>query len=259
LRMFIRTYCPPYALTRAIIQSARDKAKLEIFGSPPINAKYLFALREELSLRGHHVEVLTATRAEAIRRMQLVVIADEVQRRKDSGVPVLINDPAYVSETKLFLRQWMDTNKDFVTYHFGDDDDDHDCQFIVGILFAPGTSSHTVQYLQNVVQADAAHLQFGKYTFFSAYGSTANSNAAPIAFAILFGNEDTLGWTLFWKFVKKIVPCLDHEAVTVITDQDKGAKVAISNVLPQVGNFHCAWHRRTNIIKASTINDFTSM
>ncbi len=49
--------------------------------------------------------------------------------------------------------------------------------------------------LQNVVQADAAHINFGKYTLYSAYGNTANANMSLIAFAIIFGNEDCAGWT----------------------------------------------------------------
>ena len=37
--------------------------------------------------------------------------------------------------------------------------------------------------------------------------------------------------------------------VTVVTDQDKGQKSAISEVMDQAGQFYCAHHRRGNIIK----------
>jgi hypothetical protein len=47
-------------------------------------------------------------------------------------------------------------------------------------------------------------MQIGKYTLFSAYGTSANGNMSPVAFAILFGNEDTVNWTIFWEFVKKV-------------------------------------------------------
>jgi hypothetical protein len=33
-------------------------------------------------------------------------------------------------------------------------------------------------------------MSFGKYTLFSAYGSTANMTMAALGFAILFGNKD---------------------------------------------------------------------
>ena len=64
-------------------------------------------------------------------------------------------------------------------------------------------SNEVVPYLQNVFQADAAHMNFGKYTLFSCYGSTANANTSPIDFAILFGNEDKAGWEAFFEFAKK--------------------------------------------------------
>ena len=43
----------------------------------------------------------------------------------------------------------------------------------------------TVPHLQKVFMADVWHLHFGKYMCFLCYGMTANSNASPVAFAIL--------------------------------------------------------------------------
>ena len=37
--------------------------------------------------------------------------------------------------------------------------------------------------------------------------------------------------------------------VTIVTDQDKGQKSAINKVTDQAGHFHCAHHRRGNIIE----------
>ena len=97
--------------------------------------------------------------------------------------------------------------------------------------------------------ADACHLHFRKYTLFSCYGLTANSNASPVAFAILFGNENTSTWTQFWKYCRDLHPCIDSGDITIITDQDKGQKNAIAKYLKSVGHFHCSFHRRQNIIK----------
>jgi hypothetical protein len=197
LHHILRSYCGKYALTRGLLQKARDKARLEIFGNPLINVAYFKALAQELEIRGNHVEIVTAKRKDAVNRLQMVVLADEIRRQKEKGEPVLLNDQ---SAAKLFLQLWMHEHRDFVTEHFGSDDANY--EFVVGILFAPGTATQTVRHLHNVYQADTAHLQFGKYTFYSAYGSTANSNASPVAFAILFGNEDTSNWVKFWTFVK---------------------------------------------------------
>jgi hypothetical protein len=98
--------------------------------------------------------------------------------------------------------------------------------------------------------ADACHLNFGKYTLFSCYGITANSNASPVAFAIIFGNENTSTstWTQFWKYALELHPYIDAGDITIITDQDKGQKNAISHYLQSVGHFNCSYHRQQNII-----------
>ncbi len=77
-------------------------------------------------------------------------------------------------------------------------------KFLTGTLVAPSTSKVQAPFLQDVIQADAAHMSFGKYTLFSAYANTANMTMASLGFAILFGNEDKHNWTTFWKFIKNI-------------------------------------------------------
>jgi len=107
-----------------------------------------------------------------------------------------------------------------------------------------------VPHVQSVIQADACHLNFGKYTLYSAYATSANAGCIPIAFGILFGNEDADGWTHFWQFAKETHLWLRQDnKITIITDQDKGSSSAIAQVLPNVGNFHCSFHRRMNIHK----------
>ncbi len=63
-------------------------------------------------------------------------------------------------------------------------------KFLRGICFATSNAQRTVPHLQTVFQADACHMNFGKYTLYSCYGTTANGNTSPVAFGILFGNED---------------------------------------------------------------------
>ena len=247
LRHLLRYHCRTYALTRSLLQRARTQAKLEVFGCKEENAKYFIALRDELVARNHRVELFTANYDEAISRMLLVVVADEKQRREEKKEQPFRNS----EEAAAFAQQWMIDNDSFVQKHFGTKE--ANCKFILGILFAPVTSIGKVAYLQDLFQADAAHLDFGKYTFFSAYGSTANANAYPLAFGIMFGNEDKISWTKFWNFVKDVHGSdgFGHPSTTIITDQDKGSKGAIAEVFPHVANFHCSWHRRSNILKAS--------
>ena len=72
---------------------------------------------------------------------------------------------------------------------------------------------------------------------------------SPLAFGLLFGNEDTNNWSKFWSFVKKVHPCIDSPAVTILTDQDKGSIAAVGKEVKQAAQFHCSFHRRQNIIK----------
>jgi hypothetical protein len=116
-----------------------------------------------------------------------------------------------------------------------------------GILFAPSTSKRTAPYLKCIYQADAAHLNWGKYTLYSAYGTTAEAQCSTIAFGILFGNEDKESWKQFWTFTVGVHPWMNSAGSTIITDQDKGSKAAISEVLPLAFNFHCSFHRQLNI------------
>ena len=99
--------------------------------------------------------------------------------------------------------------------------------FLAGILFATSTSKAIVPQLQDVIQADGAHTSFGKYTLLSAYRTTANCNMSPLAFGIMFGNEDTGNWTKFWELVKEIHPSVNAPTITILTDQDKGSITAI--------------------------------
>ncbi|MGH7974020.1 MAG: hypothetical protein ACREBR_00740 [bacterium] len=48
-------------------------------------------------------------------------------------------------------------------------------------------------------------------------------------------------------FVKKCYPHLDMSHLTVVSDQDKGIKRAVKEVLPLVGHFYCSKHRADNV------------
>jgi hypothetical protein len=117
------------------------------------------------------------------------------------------------------------------------------------MFFFTSTAQEVVSHLQRVFQADACHMNFGKYTLYSCYGTTANCNTFPLAFAILFGNEDKDSWVQFWEFAKSLHPSLNRFDTTIITNQAKGLKEAIYQVLTNAVHFHCPFHRRQNITK----------
>ncbi len=125
-----------------------------------------------------------------------------------------------------------------------------DCaQYLHGIYSIPSFAQQTVPELKRLFMADACHVDFGKYTLFSCYGITANGNMSPVGFAMVFGNENGSTWNKFRNFVKDIHSLLNLPDVTIVTDQDKGQKSAITTIMNKTGHFHCAYHRRGNIIK----------
>jgi hypothetical protein len=95
-------------------------------------------------------------------------------------------------------------------------------KFFSGILFSTSGVQMAVPFLQRVFQADACHMNYGKYTLYSCYGTTANCNTYTVAFKILFGNEDKEGWMDFWDFAKSVHPSIDDTSVSIVTDPAKG-------------------------------------
>ncbi len=128
-------------------------------------------------------------------------------------------------------------------------DDGPEIKFLTRILVAPSTSKVQAPFLQDVIQANAAHMSFVKYTLFSAYASTANMTMAAPGFAILFGNKDKINWTKFWKFIKNTHPIVNLNNKTIITNQDKGSIASIKDIIPEAALFHCSLHCCQNIIK----------
>jgi hypothetical protein len=126
-------------------------------------------------------------------------------------------------ERRAFVTKWMNDNSKILVKQLGWKSDN--VLFLDGVLFAPSFFQRTVSHLQKKYMADACHLNFGKYTLFSCYGVTANSNMSPVGFAIIFGNENTSNWTKFWEYVLKLHPSMNSGYITIITDQDKGKKI----------------------------------
>jgi hypothetical protein len=58
-------------------------------------------------------------------------------------------------------------------------------RFLCGVFLSISAARNAVPLLQTVYQADATHMNFGKYMLYSCYGVTANCNAFPVAFGII--------------------------------------------------------------------------
>jgi hypothetical protein len=68
-------------------------------------------------------------------------------------------------------------------------------KFLMGIFISPSTSKEQFPFLQEVLQANTAHMSFWKYTLYSVYGTNANGTMSALGFSLLFGTEDKKSWT----------------------------------------------------------------
>jgi hypothetical protein len=173
---------------------------------------------------GHFVLLSFTNQKNIIKNLEKIIIADEVLRQKDTHLEDLAPNNRHA-----FVSNWMNENSKILLQQLGWNSDN--VSFLDGVMFVPSFVQKTIPHLQKTYMADACHLNFGKYTLFSCYGITANSNMSPVGFAIIFGNENTSNQTKFWEYVLKLHPSMNSGYITIITDQDKGQKNAIARQL----------------------------
>jgi len=204
LKAILSPYGKEYAMTDYIIQLARLSARKQIFGDPFDNVKYTHHVKNAMLSQGHHVTVQITNRKETIKNVQWLVVAEELLRLKVSKQSMSVND------RKTFAADWIHKNEDLLLSQLGSKNEGY--QFVHAVFFALSFATETVPNLQRVFMADACHLNFGKYTLFSCYGRTANANMSPVAFAIIFGNENGASWNEFWKYAKQLHPTINAPA-----------------------------------------------
>ncbi len=253
LRHALSAYGKEYSLTDSILQEARTDVKAQLFGIGEQNVKYAEGMKSELEKDGHIVKLIYTSRKATLCNVEQLVVGEELLCLKNATNGTLDRD-----ERRLFWSKWKSDNYALLVNQLGYKSQDGTTRFLHGVFFTPSFTQKTVPELQTLFVADACHLNFGKYTMFTCYGITANANMSPVGFAIIFGNENGASWKEFWCFIVQthpsinIVqthPSINRADVTIVTDQDKGSLGAIEEILPAVGHFFCAWHRRKNIIK----------
>jgi hypothetical protein len=163
-------------------------------------------------------------RKETIKNVKKIIIADEVLHLKDAHLEDLAPNDRHA-----FVSKWMNGNSKILVKQVGFKSDN--VSFFDRVLFAPSFVQKTVPHLQKTYTANACHLNFGKYTLFSCYSITANSNMSLVGFAIIFGNKNTSNWTKFWEYVLKLHPSMISGYITIITNQDIGKKNVLARHL----------------------------
>jgi hypothetical protein len=145
-----------------------------------------------------------------------IVLKEEMDRKKAAKLSMSRQEKVN------YVNNWKKDNDTFLCDAFGFEEGPQ-LEFLMGIFISPSTSKEQAPFLQQVLQADAAHMSFGKYTLYSVYGTYANGTMPALGFALLICNEDKQIWTKFWNFIKKTHPIINQSNYTIITDQDKGS------------------------------------
>jgi hypothetical protein len=236
-------------LSRNLIANAKNQARLEVFGNPDDNVHLVTTLVEEMKSRGHEVQLVLRSATEVTKMLEKMVVTEESNKRKGVGDLMTRQDKVtYLKSWKVANMQMLiDAGLDPVTQ--GIMEGHTTSKFVSGLFFSTSAAKNAVPLLQQVFQGDACHMNFGKYMLYSMYGTTANGNTFCVGVGIHFGNESKEDWEQYFNFVKSVHPCLNNYKNTFITDQAKGLIEAIKLVFPQVGHFHCSYHRRQNILK----------
>ncbi len=189
MKHLVSTYAKDKFITNSLLQNARTMARDEIFGDLATNVLFANGLVEKMKELGVDVKVLMKDWQEILQMLERVVLSDQIRTNKAEGKLMM------KAEKIEFITKWKLTNMD-VLEDGGLGEPKLGAvllKFFSGILFSTLGARKAVPFLQRVFQADACHMNFGKYTLYSCYGTTANCNTYPVAFGILFGNEDKEG------------------------------------------------------------------
>jgi hypothetical protein len=175
-------------LTSALIQKVCQSIRDQVFGDPDNNVTHVHVLRDLLEADNHDLDIYAKTPIKVKKHLMNVVIKQKMNSVKKDGKMMV------KAEKLQYLQKWEFANMEMLEdVGLGKDcgaDNTAAPTFLCGIFLSISGAKNTVPLLQTVYQADAAHMNFGKYTLYSCYGITANCNAFPVAFGIIFGNED---------------------------------------------------------------------
>ncbi len=140
---------------------------------------------------------------EVIQKLEEIVLSERMKKARKAG------DKMKRDDNIKFVKEWKEKNFEMLLEESLVEGTTLN-KFVGRIFMATSTSKQNDPLLQTVYQSDAAHMKFGKYTLYSCYGITANCNASPVAFAIVYGNEDKSGWVNFLNICKTNTSMSQH-------------------------------------------------
>jgi hypothetical protein len=183
MKNLLADYVKAKFLTGLLLQNARKIAWDEIFGDPSNNVFYTRGLVAKMEEAGHGVLLVLKDCIEVMKMLERVIVSDEM--RKNKAIGKLMTKQQKIG----YVTKWKATNKGLLK-EGGLLVPAHGTMttpltFVSGICFSVNGAWNVVPHLQRVFQANACHMNFGKYTLYLCYGTTANCNTFPVA---IFGD-----------------------------------------------------------------------
>jgi hypothetical protein len=133
---------------------------VDLFGDPDDNVRYAYAIAKAIQEMGHTVNLIFTDQRKTMQRVNAIVLKEEMDRKKAAKQSMTRQDKVD------YVNNWKKENEIFLCDALGLEDGPQ-YQFLMGIFISPSTSKKQVPFLQEVLQADAAHMSFGKYTLYS--------------------------------------------------------------------------------------------
>ena len=79
-------------LTISLLQNARDKAKIYLFGLPHFNVQYATALRAQMEAVGHNVLLIEQNAMHVHMMLEQILLKEEIDHQKREKVNMKANE-----------------------------------------------------------------------------------------------------------------------------------------------------------------------
>jgi hypothetical protein len=162
MKHVVSAYVKEKFITSSLLQNARTMARDEIFGDPATSVFFATGLVEKLKECGVDVKVLMKDRQQVLRMLERVVLSDHMPKNKAEG------ELMTKAEKIEFVSNWKLENKEvFEDGGLGEPKlGAVPLKFFSGISFSTSGAQKAIPFLKQVFQADACHMNFGKYFVF---------------------------------------------------------------------------------------------
>jgi hypothetical protein len=165
MKNLIAPYVKDKFMTPLLLQNTRTIAREIIFGDPPANVFLANALVDKMKDGGHDVMVVTKQCSEVLTMLEPVVLFDEMRKNKATGKLMTRQEKMnYVTTWKIKNKHILKEGGLLAPKRGDAARLTTPLIFLCGIFFLISAARMVVPHLQRVFQADACHMNFGKYT-----------------------------------------------------------------------------------------------